>query len=59
MTILQIRKPCFVSKTTLNNISKPILKNSRLVRNFVFLTKNHGLTPLVKCKIFDEVKITF
>ena len=53
MTFLQSGKPSLVSTTTLNNISKPILKKSRIERNFEFFTKNHGVTPLVKCKIFD------
>lgn len=53
MTFLQSGKPSLVSTTTLNNISKPILKKSRIERNFEFLTKNHGVTPSVKCKIFD------
>ena len=52
ITFLQSGKPSLVSTKTLNNISEPILKKSRVERNFEFLTKNHGGNPFGKMQNF-------
>ena len=41
------RKPCFLSRTSSDNISRPILKKNKLGRNSKFLTKSYALLVLV------------
>ena len=51
--------PCFVSTRSQNTEFWPILLKKNKKQHFKFLTKNHGLTPLEKCKIFTFLNRCF
>ena len=50
---------CFLSRRPQNTFLWLILLKNKEGKNFQFLTKNHQVTPLGKCKIFDFFKWMF
>ena len=53
------KKACFLTRTSPNTFSGCILHKKKLLQNFKFLTKNHGLTPLQKCQFCGFLKPMF
>ena len=43
----------YLSTRSQNTTFLPILLKKNKVKDFLFLRKNHGLTSLEKCKIFE------
>ena len=49
----------FFSRISKNTFSRPKLPRKKKMEKWLFLDKNHGLTPLEKCQCFDFFNFLF
>ena len=49
MLFLQSKKVSFLSRTSLNLISSPVLTETNQEKKIAFFDQKHGLTPMEKC----------